>query len=861
VSTQRGPLSTTPAAEHSGAPSGVVAQVLEQGHVWLRFSAALEAQFQADTLEPRRKMLMICGLIGIVSICLGSAKVGDLMPDIAAVAYRNVVGILVISLLAVATFWIIPKHWRRTWQAEFATAVPLLSVNAGLIYGCMISRADTTFTHAAALVSAVMYACIAARLRFVWSLGCALMTFVGYVALARPHTALQALIVESTTALMAVSYVFVLVANYAFEYSERRNWLLRKLAAEQRDALTETSVRLHRMSIQDPLTGLFNRRQFDVELAQAWAKAQVAGDALALLAIDVDFFKRYNDTYGHPAGDACLFRVAQALSTVAQARGGVAARLGGEEFALLLPACSADEARQAGEAVCEAVQQAGMAHRASSVSSQVTVSVGVAQLWPARVGVAYMLEDMADQALYRAKEDGRHRVCVANADEASRAMAKIPAGAGVLAGAAIGAASPAAESVYIQILKGGFRKLRFPAELELAFQGRNVDERRKRLVFMAVLGLIINNIYVLGSRAMFPDIQHSALLWQTGLSALMLFMTALAYGRRMSVLQREGLYSLGTSILAVVSAWLLSQSHQMTALAQLVSLVLIPMFAGVGARQSFRFTCVPSVITCVAVIMLLRPVGAQQVLVFTDSLLMIVTNTAFTLILAYTLEYGARKEWLLSQIERVQADELQAATRRLHDLSMRDPLTGICNRRQFEEDFQHIWSDSVQGGQPVAMLMIDVDFFKNYNDGYGHPSGDLCLKQVATIISQVAQDSLGLSARMGGEEFAILLPRANAAQAAQLGERVCEAVRQAGIEHRYTQVPGLTVVTVSVGVACLSASVCMAPSTLFSLADDALYQAKTGGRNRAVIGGAGVQSAPAMSPMVEPSQASGVIAG
>jgi diguanylate cyclase (GGDEF)-like protein len=466
-----------------------------------------------------------------------------------------------------------------------------------------------------------------------------------------------------------------------------------------------------------------------------------------------------------------------------------------------------------------------------------------------------MLEDLADQALYRAKEGGRHRVCVASADEVSRAMAKGATGEGELAEDAMGPSALAAESVYKQILKGGFRRLRFPAEQDVAFHERNADERRKRLVLMAVLGLAINNIYVLCSTAMFPDIENSALLWQVGLSVLMLLMTALTHASKMSVLQHETMYSLGTSIVAVVSAWVLSQSHQMTTLAYVVSLVLIPMFSGVGARQSFRFTCVPSVITCAAVLVLLHPVGEQQVLVFADSVLMIVTNTMFTLILAYTLEYGARKEWLLSQIERVQADELQAATRRLHDLSMRDPLTGICNRRQFEEDFKRIWADSVQGGQPLAMLMIDVDYFKNYNDGYGHPAGDLCLKLVAAIISQVAQDSQGLSARMGGEEFAVLLPCASAGQAAQLGERVCKAVRQAGIEHRYTQVPDLSIVTVSVGVASLSASARMEPSTLFALADDSLYQAKSGGRNRATLGEPRVQAEPPMSPLVASSQA------
>jgi diguanylate cyclase (GGDEF)-like protein len=836
---------------------GSAEQALAQGHAWLRFPPALEARFKADTLEPRRKLLLTTGLVGIVSICLGSVKLAELMPDIVALASRNLALILAVCILAVASFWMLPPRRRRTWQAELATAIPLLAVNVGLIYGCMISRADTTFTHAAALVSAVMYACIVARLRFAWSLGCALLTFVGYIALARPRTPLQELVVDATTTLMAVSYVFALVANYAFEHSERRNWLLRQFAAEQHEALTQASVRLHRLSVQDALTGLFNRRQFDADLAQAWTQAQATHAPLAMLSIDVDFFKRYNDAHGHPAGDACLQRVAQALSEVALAQGGVAARLGGEEFGLLLPGCTLDKAVAAGEAVCEAVKQAQVAHRSSPVSDQVSVSVGAAQLWPAAGGNPALLVDLADQALYRAKEGGRQRVCAAP-DSPPDGSAPGEAGQPEQADAPLGTPSAPAESLFTRILQGGFRRLRFPPEQEKAFREHNAQERHHRLELMAVLGLVIHNVYALVSRPMFPDIEHTALLWQVGLSALMLLMTAFSRVTPMSVQRREAVYSLGTSVLAVMSAWVLSQSHELTALAHVVSLVLIPMFAGVGARQPFRFTCVPSVVTCAALVLLLHPVGAQQELVFADSLLMVFTNTMFTLILAYTLEHGTRKEWLLSQIERQQGDALQAATQRLHGLSMLDPLTGICNRRQFEADFQRIWADSEPDHRPLAMLMIDVDFFKHYNDAHGHPAGDRCLKQVAQALSKAAWQAHGLVARLGGEEFVILLPGADIHQAERVGEAVCEAVRQAGIPHGHTQVPGLATLSVSVGATSLVARKGTAPRSVFALADQALYIAKNGGRNRVATLGPNDQPLP--RPLMAPQARSQALA-
>jgi diguanylate cyclase (GGDEF)-like protein len=821
----------------STAHQGLVAEVLERGHARLRFPPALEAQFQADTLEPRRKLLLMCGLIGIVSICVGSANLAQLMPDIVGVAYRNVSWILAISAFAVSLFWIVPVHRRRHWQAELWTAIPLLSVNAGLIYGCMISHADTTYTHSAALVSTVMYACIAARLRFVWSLGCALISFVAFITLARGHTPRQDLIITATTNLMAVSYVFALVANYAFEHGERRTWLLRKLAAEQRQALTETSQRLHHLSTQDPLTQLYNRRQFDSDLARLWSQAQLTGEAVSLVAMDVDFFKRYNDTYGHPAGDACLVQVGQALSKVAQDHGGIAARLGGEEFGLLLPARALDDALRVGAALCDEVRLARIEHRASSVCGHVTVSVGVAQLWPAQGASSHTLEALADQALYQAKGTGRDRVCAINSGQPGEALASSESRASAPPFESVDAEPvPAAEAAYVQILAGRFRRLRFPPAQEALWHQHNAVARTRQLEVMAVVGVMMNFIYALVSREMFPDIEQDAQYWQFGLSAAMLLMTAMSHLRKVSVWWREAAFSLSASILAVVSAWVLSQSQQTIALAFSVCLVLIPMFAGVGARQPFWFTCVPSLITCVAVSWLLKPVGTEQLLVYADSLLAIATNTMFTLILAYTLEHGSRKAWLLTQIEQIQGEALQKATRNLHDLSMLDPLTGICNRRQFEEDFQRIWADSLRDGKPLSMLMIDVDFFKRYNDSHGHTMGDSCLKQLASTIHQMALTCKGLTARLGGEEFGVLLPGAPAEQARQLGEHICAAVRQRGIEHRQSEVPGQHAVTVSIGVASLVPGHDTDPRLLLAMADGALYQAKNRGRNRVAVG-------------------------
>jgi len=832
------------------------AQVLQQGHAWLRFPAELEAQFRADTLAPRRKMLMLCGVIGIVAICVGSLNLPQLMPDAPEVAMRYLYWIMALTMLGLLLVWAVPPRWRRTWQAEAMTVGPILLVNVGVILDCMVTRADTMFTHSAALVSTLMYGCIAARLRFAWSLGSAVFSFVAYVTFVRGSTPQQELIVSTTAALMALSYAFALVANYAFEYSERRNWLLRQVERQQRQALEDTAARLHRMSIEDPLTQLANRRHFDAELGLAWSRATFTKEPVAMLMVDVDFFKRYNDNHGHPAGDACLIQVAKVLAQFAQAQGGVAGRLGGEEFGLLLPHCPLAQALDVGSALCEAVRAAGMVHRASDVAGHVTVSVGTAQVWPARcpgAGTQWLL-DLADQALYQAKASGRNQACAAasqgpNADvlgetreapagrpsdqptqrsEPGKASTKPGTGAEVIA------LPTSAEAALTQTLVGGFFKLRFPAEQEVAFREHNADQRRQHLVAMAVLGQIIYNLFMLRHRAMFSDIPQGVLWSLAGLAVLMLALTVLIYRIRMPVRWLEGIYSAGTAIMGVGSAWFLSQSDLTTALAMSVSLALIPMFSGVAARQPFWFTCVPALVTCMAAALLLEAHGAQQALILADSVTMIATNTFFTLILSYTLEHGTRKAWLLSRIEQLQGEALQAATRSLHELSMRDPLTGIPNRRQFEVDLERIWTDGLASRRQVALLIIDVDFFKRYNDGYGHPEGDRCLQRVAAAIQEAARADQGLAARLGGEEFGVLLPGASSAQAEQVGERIGAAVRALGLEHRYSQVPGQDIVTISAGAVGMAADAHHEPSRLLAFADDALYRAKQAGRNRVV---------------------------
>jgi diguanylate cyclase (GGDEF)-like protein len=236
--------------------------------------------------------------------------------------------------------------------------------------------------------------------------------------------------------LLATSFVLVvLLLDNSRLYAR-----LIKLHASDREKAAE----LQRLTIVDPLTGIANRRAFEEALDQE-GRTQRHRTPLCLLMIDVDYFKRFNDAYGHVAGDHCLRTIAEALARTARRAGEVAARYGGEEFAVLLPHTDLDEALQLAQRMCQAVRDLNIPHKESAVAPYVTISVGVAsellatisepegtplfhdstQAGTRRSGPTVLVKT-ADDALYRAKTAGRNRALSAATDDVTEERADNP---------------------------------------------------------------------------------------------------------------------------------------------------------------------------------------------------------------------------------------------------------------------------------------------------------------------------------------------------------------------------------------------------------------------------------------------------
>ena len=162
---------------------------------------------------------------------------------------------------------------------------------------------------------------------------------------------------------------------------------------------------------------------------------------------------------------------------------------------------------------------------------------------------------------------------------------------------------------------------------------------------------------------------------------------------------------------------------------------------------------------------------------------------------------------------------------------MTDALTGLANRRHFDSVFAEEWARAQRSGQPLALLMLDVDFFKAYNDYYGHQAGDDCLRRIAHFLRGAARRAGDLVARYGGEEFVVVAADTDLAAALNLAEAMRATVAAAAIPHAVSSLAGGTA-TVSIGVAVAVPRYGDAPEHLLSRADEALYRAKSRGRNQ-----------------------------
>lgn len=374
----------------------------------LRFEPALERQYEQHKYESRMKSFRIGCLIGLALFD------AFLFNDLSLV--RDVFWVAVVCRLLVftpVTLFLISQAPRipcRTADLLSAMSAIVAAAIIMLLYDLSNSRYGMTYHYGTVLV--VTFSIILQRIRFGLSVVIAVgvgALYVGGLYLS-PHFNPQ--LFQTDCACFVTGAILVLVASYGLEREHRRGFLLTLRVRYDMELL-------ERLATTDPLTGLFNRRRLSDMMQAAVRQEMDAGTAWSAVLVDIDHFKQFNDTLGHPAGDECLRRVGACMAAAAQPFDGIAIRYGGEEFLILLQETAPRQALQAAEIARAKLGEARIAFPHRGPDAVVTCSIGIATACLAESGLKQIVS-LADDALYAAKRAGRDCIRVATAGDRPR---------------------------------------------------------------------------------------------------------------------------------------------------------------------------------------------------------------------------------------------------------------------------------------------------------------------------------------------------------------------------------------------------------------------------------------------------------
>jgi diguanylate cyclase (GGDEF)-like protein len=382
-------------------------------------------------------------------------------------------------------------------------------------------------------------------------------------------------------------------------------------------------------------------------------------------------------------------------------------------------------------------------------------------------------------------------------------------------------------------LASGLPFLKFPLAIEREFNDYDWEKRRHRYIFLSICAILLYNLYCIGDRIMLPDIYKTAWLIRLGaVTPLMAAGLVLLTVRRLKLFQEAlASFQLLTPTLGLILILALSRhpnvEHYHT------GILVIVMFGNIAVRQRFMYALMTSLAVFVIYVFFARHFATMSVDTVQNTGLILLTTILLSLIANYQMEKEARKEYLLTVLQGIDARKLAEANKQLELLSISDSLTGLANRRFFDETLHVEWRAAIRGRYRLSLIFFDIDSFKPYNDNYGHPTGDACLIAIGQVIRDSINRPRDLGARYGGEEFVILLPRTEISDALRMAETIRCRVEALDLEHRYSN--AATRVTVSLGVASVCPGQGDQAAMLLKQADAAMYSAKNQGRNRVCL--------------------------
>ena len=372
---------------------------------------------------------------------------------------------------------------------------------------------------------------------------------------------------------------------------------------------------------------------------------------------------------------------------------------------------------------------------------------------------------------------------------------------------------------------------RFPPALEAAFRADNAPSRLLAMRVGAVVGTLTGCLSIPSFWRLMPD-AHTAIIWFWCLGALPLGLaSSIVLWARLPLLVQEAQTAVGGVMVAGCFTAMMMSTRMPATSMFLDGMVLLIMLDVVAAGFRFQVAAIYGTILTLMFAVGLTYTSRADPVVTVMPLLMMTNCTGFALFGCWRVESETRHSYARLLRERLQQKALSARNAELDELALRDPLTGLANRRAYQSWQTGAWQAAE--GMSVGLVMVDIDHFKKFNDFYGHPSGDTCLQAVARCMAEHLRGTTDLVARLGGEEFAVLLPGASLTVTGDVAERLRLVVE--ALEMPHAGCGGGATVTISCGASAAVARPGSDLADLSSAADHALYEAKQAGRNRVCL--------------------------
>lgn len=373
-----------------------------------------------------------------------------------------------------------------------------------------------------------------------------------------------------------------------------------------------------------------------------------------------------------------------------------------------------------------------------------------------------------------------------------------------------------------------------PTGLQPAFEDYVRKHCRSFLLAINLIAAFAYFSYVIADALVVPDIAMTSLWVRAVLIVIGLCNIFLVFRYSRSVLLMDQLMPIHDIISTLAWFELLKHSQSPDVPTYLYASMIFIVLCNLGVRVSFKGALACSLAISAVIlgnVWVLHPGDPKGVMVFA---LVYLPVLCFSLFISWTNTLSVRRAFLADVAVRCQQTELFELNQRLQELASTDGLTRVGNRRAFDAQLLSNWSRTQQNGRAFALLLADIDFFKAYNDHYGHQAGDMCLKQVAYSMVHTLRHGQGKAFRYGGEEFAVLLQVSTLEELNRIVERLIGQVAALNIEHRHRP-DGLDHVTISVGASLSRSADVRSAQDLLACCDRLLYQAKQQGRNQVCL--------------------------